>query len=118
MGATRLSNSDSLASFVDQFGHVQVAVRFGKFNVYAGTHRQQAGFRFVFGDEMAVRVGTAAQFPDRVVIGDDEAFEAPFPAEHIAQQPFAGVRRHAVNFIVRRHHTDGTGLLDRFFEWI
>ena len=76
------------------------------------------GFCLVPGDEMAVRVGTVAQFPDRVVIRDDEAFEPPFLAEHVAQQPFAGVRRHAVNFIVGRHHTDGARLLDGFFERI
>ena len=93
-----------------QLDEVQVAVGLGQFDVHAGAHREHACFRLVGGDEMAVRVGAVAQLPDRVVVRDDESLEAPFLAQHVAQQPAVGVRRHAVDLVVRRHDADGAGL--------
>ena len=81
-----------------------------------GAHGERARFLRVVRDEVAVRVGAIVQLADRVVVGDDEAVEAPFAAQHVAQQPAVGVRRHAVDFVVRRHDADRARLVDRRLE--
>ncbi len=65
---------------------------------------------------MAVGVGAVVQFPNGVIIRNDKAFEAPFLAQHVAEQPFARVRRHAVNLVVARHHADRAALLEAVLE--
>ena len=87
-----------------QLHQVQVAVRLRQLDVDARLNREPARLLFVFGDEVAVRVRTVAEFPDGVVVRDDEALEAPLLAQHVAQQPLVGVRGNAVDFVVRGHH--------------
>ncbi len=54
----------------------------------------------------------------RAVIGDHETLESHLLAQDVAQQPFVGVRGHAVDFVVRRHHADGLAFFDHFLEWV
>ena len=67
---------------------------------------------------MPVRVWPISKFPDREIIGDRISREAKFFAKHIPQEPFVRVGRHAIDLVVRRHHADSAGLLQRFFERI
>ena len=95
---------------------VEVAIRIGQLDVDPGLDGKAAGFFFVLRDEVPVGVGAVGQFPDRVIIGDDEALEFPFLAKDFAQEPFAGVRGHAVDLVVRGHYADGAGLRDHVAE--
>ena len=79
-------------ALADEFDEVQVAIRFRQFDIDAGAHSEGAGFLFVLGDAVAVGVGTVAQFPDGIIIRNDEALETPFLAQHVAQQPSVRVR--------------------------
>ena len=103
-------------ALADEFDEVQVAVRLRQFDVHARLDGQPARFLLVFRHKMAVRVRPVAEFPDRVVIRDHESLEAPFLPQHVAQQPFAGVRRDAVNLVVAGHHADGAGLAEHVAE--
>ncbi len=103
-------------AFAHEFDQVQVAIGLGQFDVDAGLDGERAGLPLVLGDEMAVRFGAVAQLVDRVVVGDDEAFEAPLLAEHVAQQPAVGMRRDAIDLVVGGHHADGAAFVDGLFE--
>src|SRR5208283_6186250 len=79
-------------ALADKFNQVEVAIRVRQFDIDAGLNRQGGRLFFVLGDEVAVGIGTITQFPNREVIGNDEAFEAPFPAENVLEKPLIGVR--------------------------
>jgi hypothetical protein len=103
-------------ALADEFDEVQVAIRLGQLDVHARLDGQAAGLLLVRGDVVPVCVRAETQFPDRVVIRHDEALEAPFLPQHIAQKPLAGVRRNAVNLVVAGHHADGPGLAEHVAE--
>ena len=74
-------------AFANEVHELDVAVRLGGLDVDAGANGEHAAFALVVRDEVAVRVGPVAELPDRVVVGDGEAVEAPFVAQHVAQEP-------------------------------
>ncbi len=62
-------------------------------------------------DVMAEGVAAIVQLADREVVRHDEASEAPFAAQNVLEQPSVGVRRHAVDLVVGRHHAQRARLL-------
>ena len=103
-------------AFADQFGEVEVAIGLGQLDVDAGADGERAGLLLVSGDVVPVRVGTIAQLPDGVIVGDDEAAKPPLLAQDVAQQPAAGMRGNTVDLVVRSHDTNGAAPVERFPE--
>ncbi len=103
-------------AFFHQFDQIQIAIRVGQLDVDAGVDRKRAGFLLVLRDEVAMRVGAVAELPDRVVVGDNEAFEAHLLAKHVAEQPPVRVRRDTVDFVVRSHDGDRAGFPQSFLK--
>ena len=56
------------------------------------------------------------QLINRIIVTDHGAFETPFPAQYIAQQPFAGMAWDAVDFVIRSHHRLNASTLNHLFE--
>ena len=60
-------------ALLHQLDEMQIAIRVGQLDVDARFDGEPAGFLLVLRDEVAVRVGPVAEFPDREVVGDGES---------------------------------------------
>ena len=83
----------------------------GQVRVDARVQRAPGRFLQAAGDMM-----DAHQLVDTRIIGHHRAAEAPFPAQHIAQQPAVHMARHAVNLVIARHHRIDAGALHHLRE--
>src|SRR5262245_24919643 len=95
---------------------MQVTIRFGQFDVDAGLYRELTSLTLVPRDVVAMSIGPVCKLPDGVIIRNDKALEFPFFAKDIANQPTICVRRNAIDLVIRGHHADRTGLVDRLLE--
>ena len=66
--------------------------------------------------DIVIHTVPADQFTDGEIITDDQAFIAPFIAQHIGQQPAIGVTGDAVNFVIGRHDLHGFSFFHHAFE--
>jgi hypothetical protein len=61
-------------------------------------------------------VGRADGLVGAVPVGDDEAVEAPLPAQDLVEEPVVGGAEVATELVVRRHDPPGAGLTDGRLE--
>ena len=101
---------------LDQLDQMFVAIRLGQLDVHAGAHREQTRLLAVACHVVAVQFRPLGQLANGVVIGDDESVEAPLAAQHVAQEPAVGVRRHAVDLVVRGHDAHRVAFVERLLK--
>src|SRR3546814_3206482 len=51
-----------------------------------------------------------------LIVADDQPVEAPFAAQHVAEQPAVRVARHPVDLVIARHHRADRGAADDLAE--
>ncbi len=99
------------AAGLHQFQQLRIGRRIRGFDVNAGLDGAISRFGQV-GDQVVA----GDQFVDGEIVGDRDALEAPLIAQDGRQQPLVGVRRDAVDFVVRRHDRARIGFLDDLLE--
>ncbi len=89
----------------EDLDEVRVALRIGGFGIHTRLDRPlrsvlHVGVHLVAGDQLV----------DREIIADERALEAPLLLQHLTQQPWVGMRRNAVDLVVRRHDAHDPGV--------
>ena len=97
--------------FAHQVGQREVAQRVRGLDVDAGLDRLQRRLLVAGGQAVA-----RDQFLDPHVVRHRGALEAPLLAQDVGQEPAAGVRRQAVDLVIRGHHGRNLRFLDDLLE--
>ena len=96
---------------LDLFQRHSININVRQFEINAGFEGLPRSLFFAGGDVMA-----RFEFGNREVIRNDEALKAPLFSEHVIQEPVIGMRRHAVNLVIRSHHAHGVRFGDSGFK--
>ena len=108
-GGVDLSHRDP--AFLHQLRQQGIGFAVGQLDIDAGVHRHHGGVGQAFGHLVA-----GDQFLDGEIVALDRAAIAPFGAQDVGQQPAAGMRRHTVDLVVRRHDRANRQLGHRALE--